>query len=63
MTSQESLTKRSLEGARHERLATEDFYEIPFEIMQLERDIEEGAEQIKEKRIRLKYLKSLTLKP
>ena len=52
MTPQESLTKRR-----------EDFYDIPFEIMQLEKDIEEDLETIKGRRERLKYLKSLTLKP
>ena len=49
---QDSLTKRR-----------EDFYDIPFEIMQLEKDIEEALHDIIKKRERLKYLKSLTLKP
>ena len=37
-------------------------YGIPFEIMQLEKDIEEDLTRIKERRERLKHLKALTLK-
>jgi len=58
MTPQESLTKRRPEG-----VTDGDFYDIPFEIMQLEKDIEEELDAIIKKRERLKYLKSLTLIP
>ncbi len=37
----------------------EDSYAIPFEIMQLEKDIEEDLERIEQRRSRLKYLKTL----
>lgn len=69
---QDSLTKRRPKGVRdadelakqasRSVLTTGDFYDIPFEIMQLEKDIEEALHDIIKKRERLKYLKSLTLK-
>ena len=37
-------------------------YGVPFEIMQLEKDIKDDLVRIKERRERLKYLKLLTLK-